>query len=145
MIRVLVADDHDFVRAGLVELLDSTGDMTVVAECQDGDEVVTAALQTAPDVVLLDLRMPRLPGLEAARALRAVRPDARIVVLTGSPSRSTAGEARELGAVGYLLKAARRTSWWTSCARLRRVVRPGTDRFYRAKWPDSGYGTAWRC
>jgi DNA-binding NarL/FixJ family response regulator len=104
VIRVLVADDHDFVRAGLVELLDSTGDMTVVAECQDGDEVVTAALQTAPDVVLLDLRMPRLPGLEAARALRAIRPDARIVVLTGSPSRSTAGEARELGAVGYLLK-----------------------------------------
>jgi DNA-binding NarL/FixJ family response regulator len=104
VIRVLVADDHDFVRAGLVELLDSTGDMTVVAECQDGDEVVTAALQTAPDVVLLDLRMPRLPGLEAARALRAVRPEARIVVLTGSPSRSTAGEARELGAVGYLLK-----------------------------------------
>src|SRR3954453_10054647 len=104
VIRVLVADDHEFVRAGLIELLDATGDMTVVAECQDGDEVVTAALQTPPDVVLLDLRMRRLPGLEAARALRAVRPDARIVVLTGSPSQSSAGEARELGAVGYLLK-----------------------------------------
>ena len=104
MIRVLVADDHEFIRAGLIDLLDSTGDMTVVAECRDGDEVVTAALQTAPDVVLLDLRMPRLTGLEAARALRAVCPDARIVVLTGSPSRSSASEARALGAAGYLLK-----------------------------------------
>jgi len=104
VIRVLVADDHEFVRAGLVELLDASGDMTVVAQCQDGDEVVTAALQTFPDVVLLDLRMARMPGLEAARALLAVRPDVRIVVLTGSPSRTTAGEARALGAAGYLLK-----------------------------------------
>src|SRR3954452_2215841 len=78
--------------------------MTVVAECQDGDEVVTAALQTAPDVVLLDLRMPRLPGLDGARGQRGVSPEARIVVLTGSPPRSTAGEARELFAVGDLLK-----------------------------------------
>jgi DNA-binding NarL/FixJ family response regulator len=104
VIRVLVADDHDFVRAALVELLDASGDMTVVAECADGAQVVPAALRTAPDVVLLDLRMPRLTGLEAARALLEVRPDARVVVLTGSPSRSSAGEARQLGAAGYLLK-----------------------------------------
>ena len=104
MIRVLVADDHEFVRAVLVELLEASGDMTVVAQCQDGDEVVTAALQTSPDVVVLDLRMPRMPGLEAARALLAVHPDVRIVVLTGSPSRTTAEEARALGAAGYLLK-----------------------------------------
>jgi DNA-binding NarL/FixJ family response regulator len=104
VIRVLVADDHEFVRDMLVELLEASGDMTVVAQCQDGDEVVTAALQTSPDVVVVDLRMPRLPGLEAARALLAVRPDVRIIVLTGSPSRSTAGEAQAMGAAGYLLK-----------------------------------------
>jgi DNA-binding NarL/FixJ family response regulator len=78
--------------------------MLVVAECTDGDQVVPEALRTAPDVVLLDLRMPRLTGLEAAQALLLVQPDARVVVLTGSPSQSSACQARALGAAGYLLK-----------------------------------------
>jgi DNA-binding NarL/FixJ family response regulator len=104
VIRVLVADDHDFVRAALVDLLDASGDMTVVAECADGQQAVVEALRTDPDVVVLDLRMPRLGGLGAARALLEERPDARVVVLTGSPSQASAAEARAVGASGYLLK-----------------------------------------
>jgi DNA-binding NarL/FixJ family response regulator len=104
VIRVLVADDHPFVRATIVDLLDTSGDFTVVAVCQDGDEVVAAALRTSPDVVLLDLQMPRVTGLEAARALLAVRPEARVVLLTGSPSSASAEQARALGVAGYVLK-----------------------------------------
>jgi DNA-binding NarL/FixJ family response regulator len=104
VIRVLVADDHPFVRAALVDVLNAREDIDVVAECEDGDEVVAASQRTAPDVVLLDLRMPRMPGLEAARALLSVEPDARIILLTGSPSATTVHEARALGAAGYLVK-----------------------------------------
>jgi DNA-binding NarL/FixJ family response regulator len=104
VIRVLVAEDHPFVRAALVDVLSAREDIDVVAQCEDGDQVVDESRRTSPDVVLLDLRMPRMPGLEAARALLSVEPGARIVVLTGSPTAATAEEARALGAAGYLLK-----------------------------------------
>lgn len=104
MITVLVADDHAFVRDSLVELLTASGDVTVVAECEDGAEVVDAAQRTCPDVVLLDLAMPRVTGLQAARELLAARPESRIVVLTGSLTPALVDEAREIGVVGYLLK-----------------------------------------
>jgi DNA-binding NarL/FixJ family response regulator len=104
VIRVLVADDHPFVRAALVDVLTAREDIDVVAECEDGDQVVAASQRTSPDVVLLDLRMERMPGLEAARVLLSVDPGARIVVLTGSPSATTVDEARALGAAGYLVK-----------------------------------------
>ena len=104
MIRVLVAEDHPFVRAALVDVLSAREDIDVVAQCEDGDQVVDESRRTSPDVVLLDLRMPRMPGLEAARALLSVEPGARIVVLTGSPTAATAREARTLGVAGYLLK-----------------------------------------
>lgn len=103
-IRVLLADDNDFVRQSLVDLLTAAGDVEVVAECADGDEVVAAAERTSPDVVVLDLAMPRMGGLEAGRRLLAVQPDARVVVLTATLSVAAVREARTIGAVGYLLK-----------------------------------------
>jgi DNA-binding NarL/FixJ family response regulator len=106
MIRLLLADDNDFVRQSLVDLLTARGDMSVVAECTDGDEVVEAAERTHPDVVIVDLAMARVGGLEAARQLLAVQPDARVVVLTATLSAAAVREARELGIVGYLLKDA---------------------------------------
>ena len=106
MIRLLLADDNDFVRQSLVDLLTARGDMSVVAECSDGDEVVEAAERTNPDVVIVDLAMARVGGLEAARQLLAVRPDARVVILTATLSAAAVREARELGVVGYLLKDA---------------------------------------
>ncbi len=104
MVTLLIADDHPFVRGALVDLFTATGDITVVAECADGTEVVPAARRTRPDVVLMDLVMPRMGGLEATAALLAVQPEARVVVLTGSFSPASVREAHALGARGYLLK-----------------------------------------
>jgi DNA-binding NarL/FixJ family response regulator len=104
VIRVLLADDNEFVRTALVELFNSSGDMEVVAQCSDGDQVPAAAQQSKPDVVILDLAMPGRTGLEAARDLLSVDPAARIVLLTGNRSAATLNEAHGIGLVGYLLK-----------------------------------------
>jgi DNA-binding NarL/FixJ family response regulator len=104
VIKVLLADDHAFVRDSLVELFAASGDVTVVAECEDGEQVLDAAQRTQPDVVLLDLAMPRVTGMEAARRLLAAHPDARVVVLTGSLTPALVREAQEIGVAGYLLK-----------------------------------------
>lgn len=106
MIRLLLADDNAFVRSSLVDLLTAGGDMTVVAECDDGDEVVAAAERTHPDVVIVDLAMARMGGLEAARQLLAVQPTARVVILTATLSAAAVREARGIGVAGYLLKDA---------------------------------------
>src|SRR3954462_8555162 len=86
MITVLVADDHAFVRRELVDLLAGTEDIRVVAECVAGSEVTRAVARTRPDVVLMDLQMPRMSGREATRALRTAYPHTRVIVLTGSLS-----------------------------------------------------------
>ncbi len=104
MIRVLLADDNAFVRRALVDLFTTREDIRVVAACADGDEVAPAAEETRPDVALLDLAMPKVSGLEAARKLLAVQPDVRVVFLTATASAAALREAREIGAVGYLLK-----------------------------------------
>ena len=123
VIRVLIADDNAFVRQSLVELFTAGGDMQVVAACTDGDEVVSAAEETRPDVVLLDLTMTRVGGLEAARRLLAVRPDARIVFLTATSSAAAVREAREIGAVGFVLKDVDPEAL---CHAIRRVAAGGT-------------------
>ena len=104
MIRILIADDHPFLRTTLVDLLAATDDIRVVAECADGAEVAEAAARTEPDVVLMDLNMPRMSGLEAIRALRATQPGVRVIVLTGSLTAAAVREAQALGVAGFLLK-----------------------------------------
>jgi DNA-binding NarL/FixJ family response regulator len=94
VIKVLLADDHAFVRDSLTELLSATGDVTVVAQCEDGGQVLDAARRTRPDVVLLDRAMPRVTGLQAARELLAEHPEARVVVLTGSLTLRWSGRPR---------------------------------------------------
>ncbi|MFI6597519.1 response regulator [Nonomuraea sp. NPDC050536] len=104
MIRVLIADDQALVRAGVKMLLQAAGDMEVVAEADDGAEAVRLAERHLPDVILMDLRMPRVDGLEAIKRVLAARPATRIVVLTTFAEDSNVYAALRAGAVGFLVK-----------------------------------------
>jgi DNA-binding NarL/FixJ family response regulator len=104
VIRVLVVDDHRLVRAGLVTLLDSADDMEIVGEAANGEQGVAVAGETRPDVVLMDLSMPVLDGVEATRRLLDAQPEARVVALTSFSDRQRVSEVLEAGATGYLLK-----------------------------------------
>lgn len=103
-IRVLVADDHTIVRQGLKNLLDESEDCEVVAEAADGLEAVEQAVSTRPDVVVLDLTMPRLSGLEAVRRIHEQLPDTRILVLTVHEEQEYVIPIVQAGAAGYLVK-----------------------------------------
>jgi DNA-binding NarL/FixJ family response regulator len=103
-IKLLIADDHAVVRDALVDLFVETGDIDVVAQCTDGSEVVAAVARSRPDVVLMDIQMPRMNGLQAARELLGADPRARVVMLTANLSSAYVAAARELGVSGYLLK-----------------------------------------
>jgi DNA-binding NarL/FixJ family response regulator len=103
-IRVLVADDHTIVRQGLVGILKASADMEVVAEASDGNEAVEKSLKTKPDVVVLDVSMPRLSGIEAARRIHEALPAARILVLTMHDDEEYILKMVRAGASGYLLK-----------------------------------------
>jgi DNA-binding NarL/FixJ family response regulator len=106
MINVLIADDHPVVRNALKQLLGGVEGIDVIAVTADGREAVDTALETSPDVVLMDLEMPELNGIEATRALTAAGSSARIVILTTFSDRERIIGALDAGALGYLLKDA---------------------------------------
>lgn len=106
MIRVLVVDDHSMVRAGLQQLLGSAPDIEVLALAGNGDEAVQLAEQLHPDVVLMDLQMPVKDGVAATAEIRAIVPQAQVVILTSFSDRDRIVGAVDAGAVGYLLKDA---------------------------------------
>jgi DNA-binding NarL/FixJ family response regulator len=106
MIKVLVADDHPVIRAGLAKILGAESDITIVGEARDGLEAVNKALELRPDVILMDIFMPRCSGLEATVAIRQELPDARLLILTISEREEDLLQALRLGAQGYLLKSA---------------------------------------
>jgi DNA-binding NarL/FixJ family response regulator len=103
-VRVLVVDDHALFRHGLVQVLSMASDLAVVGEAPDGAEAVERAAELEPDVILMDVRMPALGGIEAARRIRAVQPAVKIVMLTESEEDDDLFAAVRAGAVGYLLK-----------------------------------------
>jgi len=106
MIRVIVADDHPVVRAGIVGLIALDDGIEVVGEASDGAEAVDLAEATRPDIVLMDLRMPKLSGAEATARIARLLPEVRVLVLTTYETDDDILGAIEAGASGYLLKAA---------------------------------------
>jgi len=106
MIRVLLAEDQAMVRGALAALLALEGDIEIVAEVGRGDEVVTVALATKPDVALLDIEMPGCDGITAAAALHSTMPSCRVLILTTFGRPGYLRKAMESGVVGFLLKDA---------------------------------------
>jgi DNA-binding NarL/FixJ family response regulator len=102
--KILVADDHGIVRAGIRLLLERQSDLQVVAEASDGVEAVEQALAVRPDLCILDVGMPRLTGLQAAREIRSHLPDARVLMLSMHDDEHYMFEALKAGASGYVLK-----------------------------------------
>ena len=103
-LRILIVDDHPVVRAGLTGMLAAEPDLDVVAEAADGAEAVRLALALAPDVVLMDLRMAGVDGVEATARLAAAAPAIRVLILTTYDTDADIVRAVEAGATGYLLK-----------------------------------------
>ncbi len=103
-IRIVVADDHPVVRFGVKNMLMNEPGFEVVGEAEDGDVAITQTLELEPDILLLDLQMPRLPGLEAMRAIMTRSPRVKIILLTSTISTQQVIEALQIGARGIVLK-----------------------------------------
>ncbi len=106
MIRVVLADDHAVVRAGLERLLATNGDIEVVGQAVDGEQAVRVVGETRPDVVLMDIEMPNLNGIEATKRITEANGEVQVVVLTSFADREKIEAALDAGAIGYLLKDA---------------------------------------
>ena len=107
-LRVLIADDHPLFRQGLRVLVESAEDLTVVGEAQTGSDAVAQTLDKRPDVVLMDLNMPQLGGVEATRRIVAAHPETRVLILTMFEEDESVFAAMRAGARGYLLKGSGR-------------------------------------
>jgi two-component system response regulator NreC len=105
-IRILLADDHTILRAGLKMMLNAQPDMEVVGEAQDGRQAFTEAQRLQPDVVLMDITMPDINGIEATKQIKKILPDVRILMLTMHEHDEYVFQALRAGASGYMLKEA---------------------------------------
>jgi DNA-binding NarL/FixJ family response regulator len=105
-LRVLVVDDHAVLRRGLIALLSASPELEVVGEASGGEEVASMAAEAKPDVILMDLSMPEVDGVEATRRTLAVLPEVKVVMLTSFSEPEHVNAALDAGAVGYLLKEA---------------------------------------
>ncbi len=104
--RILIADDHGVIRAGLQALLDAEPDMQVVGEAATGEDVIRLADRLTPEIVLMDISMPGLNGIEATRKISEAHPSIRVLVLTVHEDKELLQEALRCGACGYVLKQA---------------------------------------
>lgn len=102
--RILIADDHDVIRRGLRPLIEAEWGWEICAEAANGREAVAMALKFRPDIVVLDVAMPEINGLEATRQIRQALPETAVLVLTGQESETLAGQLLDAGARGYLFK-----------------------------------------
>jgi len=104
-IRILIVDDHDIVRAGIQQLLKKELDLTVVSEATDGKDALEKVKTLRPDVILLDIAMPKLNGLEVIGLLREASPESQIIILSMHANESYVHQMLQSGALGYVLKA----------------------------------------
>src|SRR5579864_1166226 len=104
-LRILIADDHEVVRRGLCALLQAHDGWEICGEATDGREAVEKAAELRPDIVLIDVGMPNLNGLNAARQILAAKPRTRVLIVTMHESEQLIREALEIGARGFLLKS----------------------------------------
>ncbi|MEV0493513.1 response regulator transcription factor [Streptomyces atratus] len=129
-VRILLADDHALVRRGVCLVLESEPDLTVVGEADDGAHVIELARDVDADLVVLDVTMPRMTGLQAARALAKSRPELRILFLTMHDSEQYFFEALKVGACGYVLKSVADRDLVDACRAAMRdepFLYPGTE------------------
>jgi DNA-binding NarL/FixJ family response regulator len=105
-IKLVLADDHAVVRSGTRELLEQQPDLMIIGEASDGEEAVRLAQELEPDVVIMDIRMPKLNGIEATRRIKSQKPGVRILVLTAHDDDEYVFALLQAGANGYLLKTA---------------------------------------
>jgi DNA-binding NarL/FixJ family response regulator len=103
-VRVMIADDQSLFAEALEAILSTDGRIDVVGRALDGRRAVDLAVEQAPDVVLMDIAMPVMDGIDATRAIRAALPDTRVIVLTGSAAAQDIDRARTAGAAGYVTK-----------------------------------------
>ena len=137
VIRLLIVDDHEVVRDGLSTMLERQSDLAVVGEAKNGLEAVEKASELKPDIILMDLRMPELDGVEAMRRIRAENAEVKFIVLTTYDSDEYIFDAIEAGAKGYLLKDASREDLFQAVRAVHRgesLIQPGVaarvlDRF----------------
>ncbi len=103
-IRILIADDHPIFRKGLVELIDATPGMEVLSEAENGDQLLRLAERQQPDIIVLDVNMPKIDGLTAATKIRFSYPNIKIIMLTMRNDEEVFNEAMDIGVNGYILK-----------------------------------------
>ena len=130
VIRILIVDDHEMVRDGLAVMLSRQDDFSVVGEAQNGLEAVEKARELQPDVVLMDLRMPELNGVDAMRRIREELPDLKFLVLTTYDTDEYIFDAIEAGAKGYLLKDTSREELFRAVRAVHRgesLIEPGVQ------------------
>jgi DNA-binding NarL/FixJ family response regulator len=141
MLHILVADDHGIVRSGIKMLIDRQEGMRVVAEAEDGIQAVEATQASKPDVAILDVSMPRMTGLQAAREIRARVPGTSVLLLSMHDDERYFADAIDVGAAGYVLKRAADTDLIDAIqaiARGEQFVSPVTERAVIKEWLESG-------
>ena len=153
-IRILLADDHALVRAGVRRILDAEPDLTVVAEASDGAEAIELARTTSPDLAVLDISMPRMTGLQAAREIKRRAPSVQTLMLSMHDNEQYFFTALKAGACGYVLKSAADEDLVSACRAAARgesflyagvastLVRDFLDRMRRGERMPQGVLTA---
>lgn len=104
MIKILIVDDHDLVRAGITRLLEDTGEIEIVGECASGEQAMSACQQLRPEIVLMDLHMPGMGGMEAAKRIISRYNDIKVIILTAESEAPISKHTIKIGVSGYLTK-----------------------------------------